>query len=117
MTYVAFLALFLVVPLAVLAGLLRRRLLDRRFPAYGAMLLISPLYMVPRVHAAYVSRLWDWSIHQTLGIRWWSVPPEEYAFCLLEALLAVTLLYGIFLWRVNLRSPEMNGSPERRLER
>lgn len=100
MTYATFLALFLLVPLIVLALLLRRRLLERRFLVLsGALMAIALLYMAPWDHTAATWGLWSWAGGRTWGIRWWSVPPEEYLFCLLEALLAVTLTYALLLWR------------------
>jgi len=99
MTYADFLLIFLAAPLALLIALLRRRLLDRRFLTLaGALALVALLYMAPWDHTAAVWGLWTWSRGQTWGVRWWNVPPEEYLFCLLEALLAVTLIYAIFVW-------------------
>lgn len=100
MTYVVFLAIFLLLPLIALALLLRRRLLDRRFlVASGALMAIALLYMAPWDHIAAVWGVWTWAPRLTLGIRWWNVPPEEYAFCLLETLLATTLTYAILTTR------------------
>jgi lycopene cyclase domain-containing protein len=92
MTYGVFLLLFLVAPIAVLAGVLRRRLLRRRFmlPA-AALLLLALAYMAPWDHTAAVWGLWTWAPGRTWGMRWWAIPPEEYLFCLLEALFAVLL--------------------------
>lgn len=100
MTYSQFLALFLVLPLAACALTLRRRLLSRRYllPA-AALMLIALAYMAPWDHTAAVWGLWTWARGQTWGIRLWSIPPEEYLFCLLEALLAVTLTYAVYTWR------------------
>ena len=100
MTYTQFLALFLGVPLAACVLTLRRRLLTRRYllPA-GALMLIALVYMAPWDHTAAVWGLWTWARSQTWGIRLWAIPPEEYLFCLLEALLAVTLTYAVYTWR------------------
>ena len=100
MTYIEFLVLFLIVPLGVLAFMLRRHLLDRRYLALaGSLMLVALIYMAPWDHTAAVWGLWTWARGQTLGVRWWAIPPEEYLFCLLEALLAVTLLFAIMIWR------------------
>ena len=100
MSYAGFLLLFLIVPLALLAVLLRRRLLDRRYlMCAGVLMLIALLYMAPWDHTAAVWGLWTWAAGQTWGPRWWAIPPEEYLFCILEALLAVTLTYALFTWR------------------
>ena len=106
MTYADFLLIFLAAPLALLVLLLRRRLLDRRFLTLaGALALVALLYMAPWDHTAAVWGLWTWSRGQTWGVRWWNVPPEEYLFCILEALLAVTLIYAIFVWLGRIRPP------------
>ena len=105
MTYADFLLLFLVLPLVILTLILRRRLLRRRYLVLtGIFMLISLAYMAPWDHTAAVWQLWTWTAKQTLGIRWWAIPPEEYLFCLLEALLASTLTYALIVWRG--RSPE-----------
>ena len=96
MTYATFLIIFLIAPLAVLAVALRRRLLDRRFLLGAAALVaIALLYMAPWDHLAAVWGLWTWTAGRTFGLRWWSVPPEEFAFCALEALLAVAITYAV----------------------
>ncbi|MBF6589874.1 MAG: lycopene cyclase domain-containing protein [Ktedonobacterales bacterium] len=99
MTYAQFLLLFLVLPLAALVALLRRRLLDRRYLVFtGALVLIALAYMAPWDHTAAVWGLWTWAPGRTWGLRWWAVPPEEYLFCVLEAMLAATLTYALLLW-------------------
>lgn len=100
MTYAQFLLIFLLVPLVALLLILRRRLLDRRYLTLaGVLALVALIYMAPWDHTAAVWKLWTWSPGQTWGVRWWAVPPEEYLFCVLEALLGVTLTYGVLLWR------------------
>ena len=100
MTYADFLLIFLLAPLIGLVVTLRRRLLDRRFLALaGGLTLVALLYMAPWDHTAAVWGLWTWAPGRTWGARWWAVPPEEYLFCMLEALLAVTLIYAVLLWR------------------
>ena len=98
MTYAAFLGLFLGVPLAALALVLRRRLLRCRYLVLTATLMgIALLYMAPWDHLAAVWGLWRWAPGRTWGIRLWAIPPEEYLFCLLEALLAATLTYAVLI--------------------
>ncbi|HKV83910.1 MAG TPA: lycopene cyclase domain-containing protein [Ktedonobacterales bacterium] len=95
MTYAEFLALFLALPLLALAAILRRRLLNRRYLAITALLLVIALaYMAPWDHTAAVWQLWIWAPGRTWGARIWNVPPEEYLFCLLEALLAITITFA-----------------------
>lgn len=100
MTYFEFLLLFLALPLALLVFLLRRQLVDWRFLAYaGTLTLVALVYMAVWDHLAAVWGLWTWNAAQTWGPRWWAIPPEEYLFCILEVLLAVTLMYALFTWR------------------
>ena len=96
MTYAVFLLLFLVLPLSVLVIFLRRRLLDRRYLVLtGILTLVALVYMAPWDHLAAVWGLWTWASGQTWGLRWWAIPPEEYLFCVLETLLAITLTYAL----------------------
>lgn len=100
MTYAQFLLLFLVLPLAAGAAVMRRRLLNRRYLAIAAILmLVALVYMAPWDHIAAVWGLWTWARGRTWGSRLWAIPPEEYLFCLLEALLAITLSYAVYAWR------------------
>ncbi len=109
MTYATFLAIFLLGPLGLLALLLRRRLLRKRFlvPA-SALALISLAYMAPWDHTAAVWGVWTWAPGRTWSLRWWGVPPEEYLFCALEALLAVTVMYAV----LQRRGPARRSKPE-----
>ena len=97
MTYTQFLLIFLILPLAVIALVLRPRLLDRRLllPA-ATLMLVALLYMAPWDHLAAIWGIWAWAPGRTWGIRLWDVPPEEYLFCLLETLLAVALTYTFY---------------------
>ena len=96
MTYADFLLLFLVLPLSVLVIFLRRRLFDQRYLVLtGILMLVALVYMAPWDHLAAVWGLWAWAKSQTWGLRWWAIPPEEYLFCVLEALLAITLTYAL----------------------
>ncbi len=105
MTYADFLLIFLIAPLIALGAILRRRLLDRRFLALaGGLALVALIYMAPWDHTAAVWGLWTWAPGRTWGARWWDVPPEEYLFCILEALLASTLIYAVLLWRGRIAS-------------
>lgn len=100
MSYGIFLLLFLLLPLVALVATLRRRLLNRRFLTLaGLLMLIAIVYMAPWDHTAATWGLWTWARGRTWEVRWWGVPPEEYLFCLLEALLAVTVMYALVLWR------------------
>ncbi len=96
MTYAGFLLLFLLLPLAILAAILRKRLLNRRYlTVVGVLTLVALLYMAPWDHFAAIWGLWSWTNNRTWGLRWWAIPPEEYMFCVLETLLAITLIYAV----------------------
>jgi lycopene cyclase domain-containing protein len=95
MTYAGFLMLFLLLPLGILAVFLRKRLLDRRYLiVVGILTLVALMYMAPWDHFAATWGLWVWTDNRTWGLRWWAIPPEEYLFCVLEALLAITLTFA-----------------------
>lgn len=97
MTYAGFLLLFLIVPLGILALLLRKKIINMRFLAIvGVLTLVALLYMAPWDHFAATWGLWSWENSRTWGIRWWAIPPEEYLFCILEALLAITVTFTMF---------------------
>ena len=104
MTYAGFLLLFLLLPLGILAVFLRQRLLDRRYLiVVGVLTLVALMYMAHWDHFAAIWGLWVWKNNRTWGFRWWAIPPEEYLFCVLEALLAITLTFAV-LTRKDTRS-------------
>ena len=113
MTYAEFLLLFLVLPLIVLVIFLRRRLLDQRYLVLtGLLMLIALVYMAPWDHIAAVWGLWTWASNRTWGLRWWAIPPEEYLFCVLEALLAITLTYALLTREVKKHAGVHTGKSE-----
>ena len=121
MTYADFLLIFLVLPLGVLVAILRERLLNKRYLAIvGALTLVSLIYMAPWDHFAAIWGLWTWVNVRTWGLRWWAIPPEEYLFCVLEALLAITLTFAIVTRKnakVNANIPtQVNIAPDPTLE-
>lgn len=115
MTYADFLLLFLVLPLVVLVFILRRRLLDRRYLVMASVLmLVALVYMAPWDHIAATWGIWTWTNGQTWGLRLWAIPPEEYFFCILEALLAITLTYALLTRKVRKDEASNVLSPQRR---
>ncbi len=107
MTYAVWLLLFLVLPLVLLSLALRRRLLDRRFLALAGVLpLVALAFMAPWDHLAAVWGIWSWAPGQIWGLRLWDVPIEDYLFCLLQALLAVTVTYTWLVARRDSRHGE-----------
>ncbi|HZC06600.1 MAG TPA: lycopene cyclase domain-containing protein [Ktedonobacterales bacterium] len=114
MTYADFLLIFLIAPLIALGVTMRRRLLDRRYLALaGGLTLVALLYMAPWDHTAAAWGLWTWAPGRTWGARWWDVPPEEYLFCILEALLASTLIYVALRWRGRITTDASATNPRR----
>ena len=102
MTYAGFLLIFLVIPLLFLWLLLRQHLREKGY--WLLMALLPPLslaFMAPWDHVAVVWGLWSWTTPQTWGIRLWQIPLEEYLFCVLETMLAITLTYALFVWSRN----------------
>jgi lycopene cyclase domain-containing protein len=96
MTYTGFLLLFLLLPLVILVFIVRKRLLNRRYLLIISVLtLVALLYMAPWDHFAAVWGLWSWTNNRTWGLRWWTIPPEEYLFCVSEAILALTLTFAV----------------------
>ncbi len=96
MTYAGFLLLFLLLPLAILAIILRKRLLNKRYLiVVSALTLVALIYMAPWDHFAAIWGLWSWTNNRTWGLRLWAIPLEEYLFCILEALLAITLTFAV----------------------
>ncbi len=110
MSYAAFLAIFLGLPLALLLVFLRRRLRDGRlWKLMGLLVIVALAYMAPWDHLAAVWGLWTWAPLQTWRVRFWAIPLEEYLFCLLETVLAVTLLYAL----LTSRRAKVSGQQER----
>jgi lycopene cyclase domain-containing protein len=99
MTYACFLVLFLLLPLALVSLVLRRRLLNWRYWLTTAQLLLVVLpTMALWDHAAVVLGVWGWTPQQTWGVRLWLIPLEEYLFALLETVLLTMLMYALLLW-------------------
>jgi lycopene beta-cyclase len=115
MTYAGFLLLFLVLPLVILVIILRKRLLGRRYLfVVGILTVVALMYMAPWDHFAAIWGLWSWENNRTWGIRWWAIPPEEYLFCILEALLAITLTFAVLSRKENQSKISVSTSSEKR---
>jgi lycopene cyclase domain-containing protein len=100
MSYAAFLAIFLCLPIALLFVALRRRLRDGRlWKLTGLLAILALAYMAPWDHLAVVWGLWTWAPFQTWQVSFWAIPLEEYLFCLLETVLAVVLMYALLTSR------------------
>lgn len=93
MTYGSFLLVFLVVPAALFAWLLRpawRPLLRALLP----LLLIVYATATPWDNFAAASGLWTFDPEKISGLRLWHLPIEEYGFFGLQ-----TLLTGMWVSR------------------
>jgi putative membrane protein len=109
MTYLAFLLVFVVPPLALLIVLNRRahaqgRLLSaplRSWPAWSAVvlhILIAFVYTSPWDNYLVYSDVWGYSPGAVIGVIGW-VPIEEYSFFVLQAALTGAWLLWLGRWR------------------
>ncbi len=90
MTYFEFLLIFLVMPiLALLVAQVRNRQSDRIFWwAVGAQIALALIYTTPWDNHLVATGVWYYNPRQVTGILLGYVPLEEYAFFVLETLLA-----------------------------
>lgn len=99
MTYASFLFVFLVPPILLLALMSRRDAARGRAPvglaqgrpvwlAVGLFMLIAVIYTTPWDNYLVATDVWSYDARRVTGARIGYVPIEEYAFFLLEALLA-----------------------------
>ncbi len=113
MSYATFLAIFLGFPIALLLVCLRRRLGDGRlWKLMGVLVVIALAYMAPWDHLAAVWGLWTWAPLQTWRVSFWAIPLEEYLFCLLETVLAVTLMYALLISRRGAQAGQRDREPQ-----
>ncbi len=113
MTYAGFLLLFLVLPLGVLLVLLRHHLREKRYwSSLIPLLLLALLAMAPWDHLAVFWGIWNWQPGQTWGVRFWLIPPEEYLFCILEAVLGTTAIFALTVWRRKRQTASVLQEPE-----
>lgn len=123
MSYFGFLALFLLIPMGLLAAAAvadhrRQRLLDaslRSWPAIPAILLhalIALIYTTPWDNYLVATRVWWYDPELVTGITFGWVPIEEYSFFILQPILAG--LWLLFLGRRLTERQEPSGLPLRR---
>lgn len=84
MTYGQFLIAFLVVPLALVAWALRRRLTWRHAQILGGLSLVALVYTTPWDNYLVATRVWWYDPARVLGLRMGWVPLEEYLFFVLQ---------------------------------
>ncbi len=97
MTYLEFLGLFVVVPIAVLLVLLRGRA-PRMGWVYAALLALAALvYTAPWDNLIVLNEVWTYGAHQVLGLIIGVIPLEEYLFYVLQVV--ATVLFCVWLRR------------------
>lgn len=101
MTYLQFLLLFILPPLAALLLLPPRRFDRRARVALLALPLIALAYTTPWDNYLVASGIWGYGADRVLGTIGW-VPVEEYLFFLLQPLLGVAWLLR---WRLHEAAP------------
>jgi lycopene cyclase domain-containing protein len=87
MTYLQFLAIFLIVPLAVVLLIWRRDL--RRWPwaVLGGLSVVALLYTGPWDNALIANGVWSIARDRVVGPAIGLVPLEEYTFYVLQVVL------------------------------
>ena len=87
MTYAQFLVVFLLLPILVLAVLLRRHVRRPHLAAGGLVCLLAFVYTTPWDNYAAYKRLWTFDPAFVLGPPFWFgyLPLEEYLFYFGEA--------------------------------
>lgn len=123
MSYFGFLALFLLIPMGLLAAVAvydhrRQRQLDaslRSWPAIPAILLhalIALIYTTPWDNYLVATRVWWYAPELVTGITLGWVPIEEYSFFILQPILA-----GLWLLFLGRRMSENQNPSDRPLRR
>lgn len=106
MTYAQFLAVFLLVPIALLASTMHRHLSWREGRWLALLMLIALVYTTPWDNYLVASRVWWYDPDQVVGITLGWVPVEEYTFFLLQP-----LMVGLWVLYLNRQLPPMPSSP------
>lgn len=96
MTYAQFLAVFLVVPIALLLVGLRKFLRRRHALACGLVCVIAFVYTTPWDNYAARVKLWTFDPHFAPPSHFvFYLPWEEYAFYFLQAILTCLLMVAL----------------------
>ena len=96
MSYTLFLTLFVCLPLAVLALLLRRRVRRAHLAALVGMAIVAVAYTTPWDNYLVASGVWYYDPNLVMNLIIGHVPIEEYAFFVAQTFL--TGLFGLWLW-------------------
>lgn len=97
MTYAQFLLVFLLLPIVVLAVLLRKRFRRSHGIALALVCLLAFVYTTPWDNYAAYKRLWTFDPQFVLGRPFWFgyLPLEEYLFYFAEAVFVCLVLVAL----------------------
>jgi lycopene cyclase domain-containing protein len=93
-TYAGFLALFLLIPVALVRWRYRREARDVGARPIWAILIVVYVAAIPWDFAAVKSGLWSFGAGKTMGLTVIGIPLEEYAFFGLQGLLVAWAALG-----------------------
>ncbi len=99
MSYVQFLAVFLVLPLICGLGLTRRIMPAWILIVLGVVSVVALLYTAPWDNWIVIHGVWSYGPHQVLGVVIGHVPLEEYLFYVLQVFLTGTWTAAV-LWKI-----------------
>ncbi len=97
MTYLQFLGLFTLLPIAALLLLLRGRVARATWRLAGLLALLAFVYTAPWDNLIVVNRVWSYSRRHVLGLVIGVIPLEEYLFYALQVV--ATVLFCAWLRR------------------
>lgn len=95
MSYGQFLAVFLVIPIVVLAVLLRGRLTRRYLTSVAALATVAFVYTTPWDNAIVALGVWTYNPSLIVGLIIGVVPLEEYLFYFLQTILTSLILLAL----------------------
>jgi lycopene cyclase domain-containing protein len=113
MTYALFLAVFLVIPIAILLWLLHRSLCRPHLIWIGLLMAVALVYTTPWDNYLVANRIWWYHPKLVTGITIGWVPIEEYTFFLLQPLMSG--LWFLFISRSVPDSEHVESRPHLRL--
>jgi lycopene cyclase domain-containing protein len=96
-TYLQFLGLFTLAPIALLLVLLRGRVARATWRIAALLALLAFIYTAPWDNLIVVNRVWSYSRRQVLGLVIGVIPLEEYLFYALQVI--ATVLFCAWLRR------------------
>ncbi len=96
MTYLLFLAVFLVIPIALLSVLLRARTGARWWrTAVALIVLLALVYTTPWDNYLVASRVWTYDPARVVHVILGYVPLEEYLFFILQPILGALVTLAL----------------------